>query len=72
MSVLFVAAAVLCVVLVLGLNGDGSMDFYAAAVSGTARERNRDAARVTRARVKAARRRQARPAYGTAPGPYPT
>ncbi|MGW0176954.1 hypothetical protein ACWDUM_24285 [Rhodococcus sp. NPDC003322] len=72
MTVLFVAAAVLCVVLVLGLNGEGSMDFYAAAVSGTTRERDRAAAGVTRAKAKAARRRHARPAYGTAPDPHVT
>lgn len=43
MTVLIVAAAVLAVVVVLGLIGDGSMDFYAVAEREAAHQRDKAA-----------------------------
>lgn len=63
MAVLVVTTILLAVVLVLGLIGDGSLNFYAAAEQRTARERDRAAARATRAGARAARRRSSRHTY---------
>ncbi|MFF0815789.1 hypothetical protein ACFYVR_11650 [Rhodococcus sp. NPDC003318] len=65
MTVLVVTGAVLAVVMILGLVGDRTMDFYAAAVQTTARDRDRAAARATRARAREARRRPSRRPYRT-------
>lgn len=70
MTVLVVAAAVFAVVLVLGLIGDGSMNFYAVAEHAATRERDRDAARAAHVRARTARRRHVRSTYAGGGDPH--